>query len=121
MTGYSTYKMRAQVLNYSGFENPHNMLREIMILIEAVDWHTGVTEFTGKKHWDNWFASTARRFNLDSTVDEDTGEVVEGAQRLKNALALLEGVALAQTTSNSIALIVHSDKPLVWAMLEVAS
>lgn len=104
---YSTYKMRTQLLKQEAFDGW--IMREGMILVEAVDWDTGEIDFQSRKHRDNWLASTARRFNLGPVFSEESGEVlIDAATRLRCAIESLEYFGFAKMTQTSIILTVPS-------------
>lgn len=106
---YNAYKMRTQILKQKAFEGW--IMREAMILVEAVDWATGELDFNSRKHMDNWIASTARRFNLEPRFDKESGEVlIDAVTRLRWALESLEYFGFAKMTQTSIILTIPSDE-----------
>lgn len=61
-TDYAAWKLRQQILADSDLDA--EIVRHALIVVESVDWHTGVKTFTSKKHYLNWLEGLARKYDV---------------------------------------------------------
>lgn len=58
---YKAYEIRRELLAY----NPDNYTRGILILLEYIDWSTGIKEATSAQHMENWLNQLCTKNNLE--------------------------------------------------------